>query len=222
LAETWQDCNKKCSRQKWLARNNRENYMADNINPEFIALAKEVAKTGQPCSLTIRQLLNHFGVERRGREITQFINYKLKYLGLETDPKFDQVLDQVHIESTVKIIPRPIRPRGRPRKYGVTEINSVAEVQFISPANSEKLETPKTEIIVSEEDEEAEELRRPYLTIGLLASANKKPDSVRSNVATTIKIYADFVTHSCDYFGEKVVILFLLAILRVSRIFHPA
>src|SRR5207302_623614 len=78
----------------------------------FVAFGREVAKSGKPVTMTVRQLLRHFGQERRGSEVIRFINYKLRYLGLETSPRFDEV----HIDGSVSIIPRPKRPPGRPAR----------------------------------------------------------------------------------------------------------
>jgi len=147
--------------------------MSDTVSKEFMAVGREVAKTGKPHSMTVRELLRHFGQERRGREVIKFTNYKLRYLGLDTEPRFDEV----HIDSSIRIIPRPKRPPGRPRKGG-------SGPEHPAPVIGVPQHLPAAvpaAVVVTEEDEEAEESRRPYLTIGLLASANRKPHSVRPN-----------------------------------------
>jgi hypothetical protein len=77
------------------------------------------------------------------------------------------------VDSSIKIIPRPKRERGRPRKR-----TFVAGLPVTTIAKS--LPGKATIVPSSEEDEEAAESRRPYLTIGLLASANRKPHFVRA------------------------------------------
>jgi CBS domain-containing protein len=147
--------------------------MSDTVTKEFVALCRDVAKTGKAHSMTVRQLLGHFGQERRGREVIRFINYKLRYLGLGTDPRFDEV----HIDSTVDIIPRPKRPPGRPRSIAGNGKQSSTAVEAQPTPDAVSAVT----VAAAEEEEEAEQGRRPYLTIGLLASANRKPHCVRPN-----------------------------------------
>lgn len=144
--------------------------MSDTVSKEFMALGREVARTGKTHSIKVRELLNHFGQERRGREVIRFINYKLRYLGLDTEPRFDEV----HIDGNVRIIPRPKRLPGRPRKHGTEPATAVASTS--APQHAPTAISTST---VGEADEEAEEARRPYLTIGLLACADRKPHCVR-------------------------------------------
>ena len=139
---------------------------------DFIALANGVAKTGKFQQMTVRTLLSHFGQERRGSEVVRSMHRKLRSLGVETEPRFDAV----HVDSTVQIIPRQKRAPGRPRKYDGASVP-------VSPARSSPAEPmpPAPLVVKSEEATLAEESRCPYLTIGLLASANRKPYSVRAN-----------------------------------------
>ena len=148
--------------------------MPDDPSKEFLALAKE-AKSGKPQTLTVRALLRHFGQERRGAEVSRFIRYKLRYLGVETAPRFEEM----HIDGAVQLIPRVKRAPGRPRKIGATLSGSSEILGTLTAAPAKR---PPVVIEVDDDDTE-DEARRPYLTIGLLASANRKPHAVRSNEA---------------------------------------
>lgn len=171
--------------------------MPDHPSKEFLTFAKE-AKNGKAQTLTVRELLGHFGQERRGREVSRFIRYKLGYLGLETDPRFEEV----HIDSTIQLIQRPKRPRGRPRKVHVE--GAVSGEKF---GTLEIIKGKPAPVVTEMDDENAEdEAPRPYLTIGLLASANRKPHSIRRNdtleKAITLMLMHD-ISHVPVIQGER-------------------
>jgi hypothetical protein len=130
-------------------------------------LGREIAKSGKPHSITVRDLLKHFAQERRGSEIVRFINYKLRYLGLETAPPFDQV----HIDNTVSIIPRQKRPRGRPSKSAAARPKA-DQTDAAQPLG----EAVRSEVLSAQH--QAEGRRQAFLRIGLLESANRQPFTV--------------------------------------------
>jgi hypothetical protein len=132
--------------------------MATEISKELTALARDVANGGASRSMTVRELLRHFGQERRGQQVMRFIRYKLGYLGVDTEPRFDET----HIDSVVRLVKKEKRPRGKSAKPQATETDKPPE--------------PAREPVA----EESEETRNPSLTIGLLASANRPPHSVRA------------------------------------------
>jgi len=172
--------------------------MSDTVSKEFVALGREVAKSGKPNTMTVRQLLRHFGQERRGSEVIRFINYKLRYLGLETTPRFDEV----HIDGSLSIIPRPKRPPGRPaRRHDRKEPSTPVAEACSKEGTSEPL-------AASTKEDRAEEPLQAFLRIGLLESANRKPYTVRSNekleTAVTLLMMHD-ITHIPVMQGDRVV-----------------
>lgn len=164
--------------------------MSDTISKEFVALGREVAKSGKAQPMTVRELLKHFGQERRGSEVIRFINYKLRYLGLDTSPRFDEV----HIDGSINVIPRPKRPRGRPFTFGTKK---PVAVEVAGPTAAARKSPTEVSATLAGEDE-AEEPRQPFLRIGLLGSANTVPHSVRGSdtleTAVTLLMMHD-ITH---------------------------
>lgn len=172
--------------------------MSENVSKEFVALSREVAKSGKPHSITVRDLLRHFGQERRGSEVVRFINYKLRYLGLDTEPPFEEV----HIDSSVQLIPRPKRPRGRPPKSILATPPNLNVIPTVPVHSAPEIVT------VQASDEQLEAPREAVLRIGLLESAIRKPYSVRSNdpleMAITLLMMHD-ITHIPVMQSERMV-----------------
>ncbi|HEV2455801.1 MAG TPA: CBS domain-containing protein [Verrucomicrobiae bacterium] len=161
--------------------------MRETVTEEFIVLGREVARTAKPQTMTVRELLRHFGQERRGSEVVRFINYKLRYLGLETEPRFDEV----HIDGSVNIVPRQRRPPGRPAKNPVPVIT-------LSPEEIDGRGVSSAQLSAEYNNDEDDRTRQPYLRIGLLSSANQKLYKVRGNdkleTAVTLLLMHD-ITH---------------------------
>ena len=70
--------------------------MPPSPSSEFVTLAKEVAATGKPRTLPVRNLLASFELSRRGSQVVRQINASLRKLGVETEARFDAL----HIDST--------------------------------------------------------------------------------------------------------------------------
>ena len=75
--------------------------------------------------MTVRDLLSHWGVRRRGSEVVTRIQRDLAEHNLETLPRFDQVAidDEILVRlstgvspSTDEALPEPVRRRPRSRR----------------------------------------------------------------------------------------------------------
>ncbi|NUM53146.1 MAG: CBS domain-containing protein [Candidatus Hydrogenedentes bacterium] len=136
-------------------------------------MAKQVVVTGRPLTISVRQLLEFFWQERRGKYVTRYIRSKLTSLGVETDPPFEDE----HIDGIIKLFPREKRGPGRPPKAGKKTPGAVAVVPPALVVNDTE-SSPVIEENIPVEDS-VEDERRSYLPISLLSAANRKPVSVR-------------------------------------------
>jgi len=144
--------------------------LADSPEQAFTALCKDVIRTGKPKKISVREVLRAFGQERRGHAVVRVIRGRLRYLGVETEPSFEQE----HIDAMVTIVPRAKRKPGRPNLPS-------SKTVVAQPAAAEaKALAPKVVVIPAPRlEEEAQDEGKPYLTVALLAAANRKPYFVR-------------------------------------------
>lgn len=142
--------------------------MRMKASKEFNVLAKQVAQTGKAHGLTVRQLLAHFGQERRGSEVCRFIRYKLRYLGVTTEPAFDEV----PLEQTIQVVRRAEEvkpPPPKPAKPGTVMAKSPSVVPVAAPVAALP---PEAAPVAAEE-------QLPYLPVSLLQCANRPPVRVK-------------------------------------------
>ena len=72
---------------------------------EFVELAEQIVRTGKPHSMTVRELLANFYSERRGKDVVNWIKFKLQQLNLTTHPDFEIVYIDAPVE--LRKIDRP-------------------------------------------------------------------------------------------------------------------
>lgn len=171
--------------------------MPNDPSDEFTKIAKAVSETGKPRQMTVRNLLGYFGQERRGRHVAGFISKRLRKLDVITEPNFDEV----HIDASVKIMPRP-QPVAKAPPVSQRPDRKLVESFPADETTETKLPTVETPPVQREEE------RSPYLTVGLLASANRKPHRVRGNEelkqAVTLMLMHD-ISHVPVMQSERVV-----------------
>jgi predicted transcriptional regulator len=134
---------------------------------EFLELAKQIVNSGNPHTLTVRDLLAYFYSERRGKDVVWWIKKKLQLEGLTTEPDFEIV----YIDADIVL--RKAEPPA-PKQGGSSNMNLIATELTASPLQA----------------------REAVPRIGMVPAANRPPVTVSRDApiteAITLMMIHDF------------------------------
>jgi CBS domain len=122
---------------------------------DFKTIAASVKSSGRPQTMTVRDLIQSIGKERRGKYVSRSLRNKLKFYQLVTEPDFEAV----HIDSVISV------------KQWVQALST-------GPLPARKLPlilAPQALTEATNNKETEEDPRDVILTIGQLPSADRKP-----------------------------------------------
>lgn len=140
--------------------------------PEFKDIVASINGSGKSRTMTVRELIQSVGKERRGKYVSRSLRNKLKYNKLMTEPDFEAV----HIDAVVTV-KQLVQALPSPRRLPL-KLKRVPQVTPVVPQHIEALidpdpVTPRDAVVTIRQG---------------IPSARKTPPSVRSDVTTKMAL----------------------------------